>query len=189
MEPLVSEPPTLDYRSDEQLFAAMNRGDGSAFETFYARYRDFVHNLAWRFTGHQADALDALQATFEHLLQKIPNLTLSAKATTYLYTIVRSIAVSHIRQRRRAGSLSEREEASLTAPPAATPESLADLAVVLRRLPEAQREVVLMRYVDDMPLEDIAVALGIPLGTVKSRLHHALATLRADERTRRYFLD
>jgi RNA polymerase sigma-70 factor (ECF subfamily) len=75
------------------------------------------------------------------------------------------------------------------APPSAGPRSseLGDLAAVLRVLPEPHREVLLMRVVDDMTLEEIALALDIPLGTVKSRLHNALAKLREDERTREYF--
>ena len=183
----MSEPPTLDYRTDEQLLAAVNRGDLSAFETFYQRHRDFVYRLAWRFTGNEPDALDVLQAAFEHLLHKAPRLALTAKATTYLYAIVRSVAVSRHRQRRQVGALDRRTAENLTAPPPVAAESLSDLAVLLRALPEAQREVVLMRFVDDLSLEDIAAALEIPIGTVKSRLHHALTTLRADERTRRYF--
>jgi RNA polymerase sigma-70 factor (ECF subfamily) len=51
-----------------------------------------------------------------------------------------------------------------------------------------QREVLLMRFVDDMSLQEIAVALNIPLGTVKSRLHNSLNTLRKDCRTQDYFL-
>ncbi|MEI8195402.1 MAG: sigma factor-like helix-turn-helix DNA-binding protein, partial [Phycisphaerae bacterium] len=62
-----------------------------------------------------------------------------------------------------------------------------ELAVVLAVLPSAQREVVLMRFVDDLSLEEIAAALAIPLGTVKSRLHQALAVLRCDPRVRGYF--
>jgi RNA polymerase sigma-70 factor (ECF subfamily) len=56
------------------------------------------------------------------------------------------------------------------------------------RLTEGQREVLLMRFVDDMALEDIAVALDLPLGTMKSRLHHALAKLRENPQLRTYFL-
>ena len=53
---------------------------------------------------------------------------------------------------------------------------------VVSSLPEGQREVLLMRFVDGMQLDEIAVALAIPLGTVKSRLHNAIQTLRADPR-------
>jgi len=54
-------------------------------------------------------------------------------------------------------------------------------------LPEIYREVVLRRFVDDFSLEEIGQALHIPLGTVKSRLHHALAALRANPAVQRYF--
>lgn len=183
----MSEPPTLDYRTDEQLFAAINRGDLSAFETFYARHHDFVYRLAWRFVAHEADALDVMQAVFQHLLLKAPALVLTARTTTYLYAIVRSVAISRIRERSRASPLDQTVEDGLCAPPPAVSADLGDLAIVLRTLPGPQREVVLMRFVDDLSLEDIAAALDIPLGTVKSRLHHALATLRGDDRTRQYF--
>ena len=54
-------------------------------------------------------------------------------------------------------------------------------------LPEPQREALLMRFVDDMSLAEIAAALSIPVGTVKSRLHNSLAALRRDPRTRAFF--
>ena len=54
-------------------------------------------------------------------------------------------------------------------------------------LPGFQREVLLMRYVDGLTLEEIAQLLKTPLGTIKSRVHNALSTLRKDDRTRRYF--
>ena len=77
----------------------------------------------------------------------------------------------------------------LTAGQAADPTAAQrrELAAVLSTLPIPQREVVLMRFVDDLSLEEIAAVLAIPLGTVKSRLHNALETLRHDPRTRAYF--
>ena len=63
----------------------------------------------------------------------------------------------------------------------------AQLAGVLAGLPEAQREVLMLRFVDGLSLSEIAAALDVPLGTVKSRLHNALSALRQDERTRELF--
>ena len=56
-----------------------------------------------------------------------------------------------------------------------------------RALPEGQQEVLLLRFVDDLSLREVAAALGIPVGPVKSRLHQAIATLREDPRTRALF--
>jgi RNA polymerase sigma-70 factor (ECF subfamily) len=70
-----------------------------------------------------------------------------------------------------------------------TQSSRSELVAVLTVLPDEQREVLLMRFVDDMTLQEIATALNIPTGTVKSRLHHALQRLRHDRRTKDYFLE
>jgi RNA polymerase sigma-70 factor (ECF subfamily) len=70
-----------------------------------------------------------------------------------------------------------------------TDDQRSDLAAALSALPDEQREVLLMRFVDDMSLQEVAAALNIPVGTVKSRLHRALRMLRDDRRTRDYFLE
>lgn len=66
-------------------------------------------------------------------------------------------------------------------------QGIEDLHVVVSAVPEIHREVLIMRYVDDMSLEEIASALSIPLGTVKSRVHNALKLLAEDPRTKRFF--
>ncbi len=172
-------------RRDEELIGRMNESDAEAFEALYRRYRDWVHRLAWRFTRNQEDALDVLQETFIYLLKKSPDLRLTASMTTFLYPVVKHLSLN-TRRRRPAGT----DEESLTAIPDPTVAgtSRAELAAALGTLPEEHREVVLMRFVDDMSIEEIAGALGIPSGTVKSRLHRALETLRNDPRTQEYFL-
>ena len=90
------------------------------------------------------------------------------------------------RRKRSGGEIDD--EALLAIPDPAVPQtSRAELAAALAGLHAEQREVVLMRFVDDMTLAEIAQALEVPTGTVKSRLHRALETLRNDPRTREYF--
>jgi RNA polymerase sigma-70 factor (ECF subfamily) len=62
-----------------------------------------------------------------------------------------------------------------------------ELEAALSSLPEEQREVLLLRFVDNLKLSEIAEAAAVPLGTVKSRLHNALHALREDPRTRLFF--
>lgn len=171
---------------DEELLARANAGDPDAFETLYRRYRDWVHRLAWRCTGNEQDSLDVLQETFIYLLKKLPGLQLTASMTTFLYPVVRHLSLN-LRRRR---SPEADEEVLLAIPaPAVSPAPRGELAAVLAALSEEQREVVLMRFLDDMSLDEIAVALGVPTGTIKSRLHRALETLRHDPRTQDYFLE
>ncbi len=179
--------PDSDVRSDEDLVAACNEGDYSAFEVIYHRYRDWVTRLARRFSGNDDDALDVLQDTFLYLSSKFPGFRLTARMTTFLYPTVKHLALA---ARRKAGRFVSGDEAlrDVAAPPAGESGlAHADLAAVVGSLPEGQREPLIMRFVDGMSLGEIADALQLPLGTVKSRLHRAVEALREDGRTRRYF--
>ena len=113
-----------------------------------------------------------------------------ASYAAWRYPVVRNIALTWRRKRAREGGADPGEDAEYVASRPAADEvrrDLEDLAGVLGALLERQREVLLMRFVDGMSLAEVAVALEIPVGTVKSRLHNALRTLRDDERMRRYF--
>ncbi len=177
-----------DARSDQELIAAINNGDPHAFEVLYFRYRDWVAGLAYRFTADNDTALDVLQETFLYFLKKFPGFRLTANLKTFLYPAVKNLSITALRKRERYQS-SEAEQGELER--AAAPEDLrpgADVvAQALGGLPEEQREVLLLRFVEEFSLQEIAETMNIPLGTVKSRLHNALQALRVDERTKEFF--
>jgi RNA polymerase sigma-70 factor, ECF subfamily len=177
-----------DPRTDPQLITALNGGDADAFESLYRRHRDWVMALAHRFTGSEDLALDVMQETFLYLLRKFPGFRLTANLKTFLYPAVKNLAIAARRKAARVQS-TEAEQQVIEQTPA--PESLAiangDLATALANLSPEHREVLLLRFVDDLPLAEIAVAVSVPLGTVKSRLHHALEALRQDKRARGFF--
>ncbi len=175
-----------DLRTDAELLAAFNRGDCSAFDTLYGRYRDWVVNVAHRFTGNSEDALDVLQDTFAYLLRKCPHLYLTGRMTTFLYPVVKHLALAARRKRGRYVSDDQALAATAVAPPSETAAGRELLAAV-GCLSDVHREVLLLRFVDDLSLQEIADALGVPLGTVKSRLNHAIASLRQNPVARRYF--
>jgi RNA polymerase sigma-70 factor (ECF subfamily) len=173
--------------SDEQLIERANGGDVEAFGALYRRYRDWVCGLARRFTGDRELALDVLQETFAYLLKKFPGFKLTCRMTSFLYPAVKNLSIAAVRKRRRYISPEDGvENTYIPDPPAG--EARTQLAEALKGLNAEQREVVLMRFVDDMTMEEMAEALGIPSGTAKSRLYKALAILREDGRTRDYFL-
>jgi len=174
-------------KSDRQLIDVINTGEAQAFESLYMRYRDWAYRLAWRFTGNHQDALDVVQETFIYLLKKFPGFKLTASMTTFLYPVVKHLALNLRRRKRPDGADTDVLEMLPDTRTAET--SRSELAAALRMLSAEQREVVLMRFLDGFSLEEIGTALGIPVGTAKSRLHNALRTLRDDPRTRAYFLD
>ena len=167
---------TSDSPTDLDLVAAINRGDESAFETLYLRYRDWVTSLAFRFTGNHDDALDVLQETFSYVVRKFPGFELTAKMTTFLYPVVRNLSIAARKKRDRSTSAGEDLDVFPKEAEAATDHS--ELAEVLSGLSDSHREILLMRFVDDLSQPEIAAALDIPLGTVKSRLHHAIQAVK-----------
>jgi RNA polymerase sigma-70 factor (ECF subfamily) len=181
------ETDSSDTRTDQELIAAINDGDAAAFEVLYFRHRDWVVALAHRFTGDSDSALDVLQETFLYFLKKFPGFKLTAHLKTFLYPAVKNLSIAARRKTQRAQSTeAELQQIENVAAQAASPET-GDLSVVLANLSEEHREVLLLRFVDGLSLGEISEATGIPLGTVKSRLHYALELLRNDERTKEFF--
>ncbi len=173
-------------QSDEELIDRINRGSAEAFETLYFRYRDRVYRLAWRFSGNETDASDVLQEVFGYLLSKFPGFELRAALMTFLYPAVKHIAIRIREKRERMGVSEVIPEVETETTDRGGRE---DLKIILEKLPQEQQEVLLMRFVDDMTLAEIAQALEIPVGTVRSRLHRALEVLREDPKVRAYFFE
>lgn len=169
-------PSTDESQTDLELVEAINRGDERAFELLYFRYRDWVTSLAVRFTGNHDDALDVLQETFSYVVRKFPGFELTAKMTTFLYPVVRNLSISARKKRDR--SVSGDENLDLFPKDAESPNADNELSAVLGSLSDSHREILLLRFVDDLSQPEIATALDIPLGTVKSRLHHAIQSVR-----------
>lgn len=182
-----------DRLSDEELVDVCNRGETgaalAAFSSLYSRHRDYVLRVALRYTEDRELALDALQEVFTYLLRQFPppgpGLTLTARLTSYLYPIAKNSTITLQRKARR-GTGSEVDPDELAAPEKTSSRS-DDIDRVLALLPEPRREVLTLRFVDGLSLEEIANLLSIPLGTVKSRLHLAIKALRDDPVVRNFF--
>ncbi len=172
-----------DPRGDETLVDICNHGHpraaAAAFEALYLRHKDYVLRVALRFTPDIETALDVLQDTFVQLLRRFPptgeGITLTAKLTTLLYPIAKNTAITAVR---KAGLFPVADDVTPEDVPARPARDDGDIARLLALLPPGQREALTLRFVDGLSLSEIAEALGIPEGTVKSRLHGGIANLR-----------
>jgi RNA polymerase sigma-70 factor (ECF subfamily) len=179
-------------KEDAELVDGGNAGDERALEELYVRYREWVVASAYRITRDRDDALDVLQDCFLYFFRKfpgfqsgtggagrkLPGFELRAKMKTFLYPVVRNLALERTRKRRRLTSLEDAPAETARNVEDAAPVDGATLEAAVGRLPEGEREVVALRFSDEMKLGEIAEALGVPLGTVKSRLHSALSRLK-----------
>ena len=175
--------------SDQQLVAAVNAGDKEAFAPLYYRHRDWVLRLAYRFTGNHADSLDVLQDTFAYLAGKFPDFQLTAAMTTFLYPAVRNLSIAANKRRLRSTGGDEALAFIESHDVGDHSANANDVVPLLAGLSADHREILLMRFVDDLTQPEIACALNIPLGTVKSRLHLAIAALKASPVARRLLDD
>lgn len=181
-----------DPRTDHELVAALNAGEVAAFDCLYHRHRDWAAALANRFTRDRDTALDVLQETFLYVARKFPGFTLSCQFRSFLYPVVKNLAISAVRKSGRLTSLDALLESDglpepAAEPPATTPDT--GFATVLSGLSSDHCEVLRLRFVEGFDLREIAEALEIPVGTVKSRLHHAVNQLRQSPRARKFFKD
>ena len=158
--------------------AARTSGE-AAFRSLFDRYEPWCWRAARRLTGSDADAGDAVQEAFIALLRAFPAFELRGKLTTYLYAVIRNRAAAGARRRRPLTLPHDAAGPSIFDDPA-TPDISAVLQEAVKTLPPAQREVLFLRLVEQMTVNEVAAALDIPAGTVKSRLHAAVYTLRGN---------
>lgn len=180
---------STDLELIESINAGLQPAADRAFESLYHRHKDFVYRVAYRYCGDADFAADATAETFAYLVRQFPGFALTARMTTFLYPVTKHNALATKRKAKR-GATSPLDDAAAAIPAATPTPSTAkdDLTVVLARLSEDHREVVLLRFVDELTLQEIAEATDVALGTVKSRLHHALKQLREDEKAKKFFL-
>ncbi len=189
-------PRSIDRRSDGELVELCNSGGRReavhAFEALYRRHRDYVSRVSLRFGADHEIAGDVLQETFVYLLRKFPptgdGLVLTAQLRSLLYPVAKNLTLSALRRRGRFEGSDALDLDQLPDSRTADPEDevLAKLLSGLSSLSREHREVLLLRFVDDLSLNEIADALSIPLGTVKSRLHLAVKKLKSHPEIERF---
>ena len=181
----------FDKLSDLELVEICNsdwRDDAvEAFGLLYRRHRDYVTRVALRFCSDREIVADTLQETFIYLLRKFPpsgeGLILTARLRSLLYPVARNLTLTAIKRRRRDEGSPGFDPDQLPDPKTVDPQQ-ENLEKVMTSLSSRHREVLLLRFVDGMQLNEIAEALEIPPGTVKSRLHFAVRELRKKLGTR-----
>jgi len=161
------------------LVERARHGDREAFAELAELEIDGLHATATLILRDMYLAQDAVQETLIRCWRQLPNLRDVASFDGWLYRILVRTAADEASRRSRFRATVE----TLPAEPGDTgPDDLADrelLEHAFARLSLEHRTVVVLRHYADLPLGDVAHALGIPLGTVKSRYHYAMAELRA----------
>ena len=191
LEPSFQPPDT-----DEQLLARLRAGERDLFGALVRRYERELFGYLRRYLGDDDLADDVFQNTFVQVYVKIRQYEPGRPVRPWLYAIATNQAIDALRRRGRRAD--QRADAATTADEDGQPRPLFELLpasgdgppesadraeqrelvrAAVGRLPELLRQVVVLAYFQGLKYRDVAEVLEIPVGTVKSRLHAALARL------------
>jgi RNA polymerase sigma-70 factor (ECF subfamily) len=174
---VVAEPEQLPVRQ-------ARAGDPAAWDVLFRRYQLPLYVYVFESVGEEQASLDIVQETFINALRYLDSLREDSKFGSWLFGIAHQKCVQRWRKQAREDAaledLADAREEFDDAPDELLirQEQEAELMELLKRLPPTQRSVLLLYFIEDFSLEEIARITGSALGTVKSRLHYGKQTLR-----------
>ena len=190
-------PPPIETDPDRDLVARCKKGQPAAFDELVRRYQDRVYNLSYRMLREREVAEEIAQDVFVSVYQHIEGFQGNSKFSTWLFRVVANHCHNKSKYlRRRKHKMQDSIDAPIESEdgdmrrelpdePGRSPEELAvrrkmneAIQEAIGHLDEDHRVIVLLRDVEDMSYEEIGEVLGLPEGTVKSRLHRARNELR-----------
>lgn len=186
-----AEPPASGRLADADLIRRVQADDLDAFEAFFERYRGLIHRTAYGLTGDSQAAEEILQDTFIRAYKHRGSLRTDISPVPWLHRVALNLCYSRLGRRRLdvepiGETTTELRDAAPEPPEHAEREELRQsIRTGVAALPPKHQSVVVLYYLHGMSLQETSDALGIALGTVKSRLHYALHALRghlAEER-------
>ncbi|HEV2210736.1 MAG TPA: sigma-70 family RNA polymerase sigma factor [Verrucomicrobiae bacterium] len=179
---------------DAALMLRVKQGEAAAFGELVDKYKQPVMNLACRMLRDATEAEDLAQAVFVQVFKAADRYQVSAKFSTWLFTIARNLSLNEIRRRSRhpADSLDAthpdlddqplqqvEDKRTFSPPDSLLHGELQDkIEAALAELPEAQRTAILLCRQDELSYEDIAMVLGCSLSATKSLIHRGRETLK-----------
>jgi RNA polymerase sigma-70 factor, ECF subfamily len=180
---------------ERMLLRRLRERDERAFREMVAEHRDRVFNLTYRMLGNRAEAEDVAQEVFIKVFKTIDTFREEAKLSTWLYKVtlntcrnqIKHLARRHDREQDELDEAIEPRAAAGAGAPPSSPrpdhalervQTQAMLERAIAELDEDHRELVVLRDVEDLSIEEIHEITGLPDGTIKSRLHRARLALR-----------
>ena len=183
---------TEPTREETALIRRCREGDQDAIRQLVERYQRSVYYLVYRAVGNEEDARDIAQDAFVRAIRALEQFDAARPFRNWIFRIASNLAIDHHRRARlRTVSIDvDEDDGSGMRPPVLVddrpgPDRVAEgsrlsdrLAALVDRLSPGHRTVIHLRHYEQLAYEEIAEALGIPLGTVKARLHRAHRRLR-----------
>lgn len=170
-------------QGDERLVEEFRRGRAAAFDELVTRHEGRVYAVALRMTGNREDALDVMQEVFVSMLRALPRFRAEARVSTWIHRVTVNACLDQLRKRTRRPTEPLREvhdrplDDGSPQEEAIIQDRAGEVRAAVMMLPPEQRAVIVLHDLEDLDYNEVAAALDIPLGTVKSRIHRARTEL------------
>lgn len=170
---------------DRELVIRLQEGDLEALGDLFDRHRQMVYRTALAVTCDESAAADLLQDTFLRLYRFVDRVDPSRPLEPWLYRVTTNLAYTWIKRRKRwwkaiqdMAEWLSRDRRNASQPPVQLSEEWQIVQSAVASLPTPQRVVIVSYYINDLSIQEISEILGIPVGTVKSRLHYGRQSLK-----------
>lgn len=175
------DPDASRRTADELLVVRCQLGEPEAFDALIARWHRPLWQYIRRMIGRDEEARDLLQEVWVRVIRGIARLRDGSRLRAWLFGIARRTLMDRLRREYAAIPIGDIDVSELAADgePIDNESDLASLDAALETLPTIEREVLTLFYLRDLSLAELADALSVPVGTVKSRLFRARKLLRA----------
>ena len=168
------------------------KGDQNAFEEIVEIYKDRVFQLCFRMLGNRHESEDAAQEAFIRAFMNISSFNQKLKFSTWLYRIATNLCIDRLRKRKPDYYLDAEvsgtegltmyshlpADTKLPEEELENSETQAQIQEEISKLPEKYRAVIILKYIEELSLNEISEILDLPLGTVKTRVHRGREALR-----------
>lgn len=176
----------------KQKIQQVKKGDQSAFEEIVSFYQNKVFQICYRMLGNSHEAEDAAQETFVRAYMNIHSFDEKRKFSTWLYRIATNLSIDRIRKKKPDYFLDAEIKGSdgltmysqMSADQRLPEEEVESMELQdyiqkqILSLPPKYRSVIVLRYIDELSLQEISEVLDMPIGTVKTRIHRGREALR-----------
>jgi RNA polymerase sigma-70 factor, ECF subfamily len=178
--------------TEQRIIQRAQKGDRAAFSELVDLYKDKVYHISYRMLGNRQEAEDVAQETFLRVYANLDNYDPQYKFSTWIYRIASNLSIDAIRKRKKNLSL----DAEITGADGAvwhdrladagkgpeeellTDELQEEVQGAIMGLNPKYRAVMLLRYIEDLSLQEISDVVGLPISTIKTRIHRGREALR-----------
>jgi len=163
---------------ERELITKIAKKDQNAFQTFFYIYKNRLYYYFYKLLENQEDAEELTMETFFRIYRNAGTFRGESKVSSWVFGIARRVCLEHLKEKNKSIKTLELYEGDAVSENSPINEDVELVRKAIEKLAPHEREVLFLAYYEELPYEDIAKVLGIPVGTVKSRVFKAKAKLK-----------